>query len=46
MKDINIIMPEEVKNEEKVFFICIDEGIIDMNKKYVVLCSKSLRSEH
>ena len=42
MKDINIIMPEEVKDKEKVVFICINRYIIDMNQYSKILATKDI----
>ena len=42
MKDINIIMPEEVTNKDTVFFVCIEEDILDMDKYRKILATKDL----
>ena len=41
MKDINIIMPEEVMNKDKVFFMCVWFNIFDMDQYERILATKN-----
>ena len=46
MKDINIIMPEEVKKGKTVVFICISRSIIDMNQYRKIIETKDFKRRY